>query len=434
MSPIKFVEFPLKYCSNAFMTFDLELGAAGDHVWKQLPDLLCDGKVDSPFDRANVSPYSRFALAGKFRGSSGPTLLVVGKLKLDQQGSDEDRNLGNDFWVYRYDAGNWIREGDLDCGNVAVAAQFGVTGDFDGDGAPEVAIAQESMLPGATEFGFWIMKMDSTAAWTPLPELRYGNRLARYAVTGDFDGDGADEIAVITDDVWQSNVNVFDFANGGWTRLASTNAGTLSAGVFPAGRLAPASVMARLLPAGSGDQLVALAEPESDNTARAYAFAATLTGSWSSPCNKAEVKPAMTVVDPILAEPDIAAARALNARASAALGSLQRRSNRDYVDELLFFAQLELANRLREAGLYRDALDRCRLVYDYSAPSNQRIIAAKLLDTASVAAPLYQDWLEDTLDPHAIAEVRTNAYLRYTLLLICRPSHRLGGCGIRARR
>src|SRR5262249_30831023 len=70
LSPIKFVEFPLKYCSNAFMTFDLQLGAAGDHVWRQLPDLLCDGKADSPFDRAFNSPYSRFALAGRFRSAN----------------------------------------------------------------------------------------------------------------------------------------------------------------------------------------------------------------------------------------------------------------------------------------------------------------------------------------------------------------------------
>ena len=262
VSPIKFVEFPLKYCSNAFMTFDLELGASGDHIWKQIPDLLCDGKADSPFDRAFVSPYSRFALVGKFRGVSGPTLLVVGKMKLDSQGNDEDRNLGNDFWVYRFDGTSWVREGDLDCGNVAVAAKFGIVGDFDGDGVPEVAIAQEALLPGATEFGFWIEKMDLAGAWNPMAELNYGDRLALYAVAGDFDGDGADEIAVITPDVWTSNVHVFDFNNGAWSPLASTNANLLAAGVFSGpgpGQISSGvatAVAARLLSGGRGISLL----------------------------------------------------------------------------------------------------------------------------------------------------------------------------------
>ena len=89
------------------------------------------------------------------------------------------------------------------------------------------------------------------------------------------------------------------------------------------------------------------------------------------------------------------------------------------MDELLFFVQLELANRLRESGLYRDALDRCRLVYDYGAPINERVVAAKLQDGQSLSASVYQQWLQDTLDPHAIAETRKNAYLKYTILLIC---------------
>jgi hypothetical protein len=429
VSPIRFVEFPVKFCSNAFIFFDLELGAGGDHVWKQLRDdqgndaLLCDGKADSPFWRDYDSPFSRFAITGKFRGANGPTLLVVGKMKRNSDGNDEDRNLGNDFWVYRWDGTNWVRENDLDCGDVAVAAKFGVVGDFDGDGVPEAAIAQDAILPGSNEFGFWIEKMDAAGAWNPMPELKYGNQSAIYAAAGDFDGDGADEIAVVTPDVWQSNIRVFDFNNGAWSALAATNANVLSAGVFtspgPVSVGAVPLVTARLLAGGVSDQLIALTQPETDNTGRAYAFATTITGSWSTPCSKPEIKPALSIASPILVEPEVEVARQLNARVPAALGSLKRRSNRDYLDELLFFVQLELVNRLRESGLYRDALDRCRIVYDYAVSLNERVIAAKLRDNQSLSVSVYQQWLKDTLDPHAIAETRKNSYLKYTIVLIC---------------
>src|SRR5262245_17423384 len=100
VSPIRFVDLPIKYCLNAFMTFDLELGPSGDHVWRPFPEnLLCDGKADSPGLQDFVSPFSRFGLAGRFRGKSEPALLVVNKMKRDSQGNDENPNLGNDFWV-----------------------------------------------------------------------------------------------------------------------------------------------------------------------------------------------------------------------------------------------------------------------------------------------------------------------------------------------
>src|SRR5262249_44185703 len=147
------------------------------------------------------------------------------------------------------------------------------------------------------------------------------------AVAGDFDGDGADEIAVVTDDFATSNVHVFDFNNGAWSPLASTNANVLAAGGFlgaRAGRVSSGgatAVAARLLSGGRGDQLVALAQPDTDNTGRAYAFATTITGSWSTPCSEPEVKPALIVASPILVEPDVEIARGLNALVPAALGS-----------------------------------------------------------------------------------------------------------------
>src|SRR5262249_31231146 len=161
--------------------------------------------------------FSRFALAGKFRPGDDRAILLVGKKLEGQNGVDLDPNSGNDFWVCRYDGSTWqILQPQLDCANVAIAAKFGVVGDFDGDGVAEVALAQEDIVPGAMQFGFWIEKMDISGVWGPLAELLYGNSRALFAVPGDFDGDGADELAVVNTD---ASITVFDFSNGQWGQL-----------------------------------------------------------------------------------------------------------------------------------------------------------------------------------------------------------------------
>ena len=432
VTPIEFVEFPIKFNSNAFLCFDLQLGSAGNHTWRDMPDLLCDAKVDSPYLHPYDSAYSRFAVAGKFHPGDSRALLLVGKKKLNSQNADENPNLGNDFWVCRYDGNSWhTLDPPLDCGDVAVAALFGVVGDFDGDGNPEVALAQEATLPGHASFGFWIEKMDESGNWAPLPELNYGGRRALYAVAGDFDGNQSDEIAVVTSDVWTSNVHVFAFSNGQWAELQASNenllaapgalAAGLQAGQIPGDEFVAAGVSARLLPSDSpaSKQLVLLSRPDTDNTARAYAFGTTITGQWSATCNEIEVKPAFAAPSPVFATPNIATARQLNARVPTALGGRKRRSNRDYLEEMLYFVPIEIANRLREAGAYQSALDWCRLAYDYSAPTARRIVSQKLLDNRILHPSVYEGWLQDTLNPHAIAETRTNAYLKYTILLIC---------------
>jgi hypothetical protein len=432
VTPIEFVEFPIKFNSNAFLCFDLELGSSGNHRWRDMPDLLCDAKIDSPWLHPFDSPYSRFAVAAKFHPGDSRALLLVGKKKLNSQNNDEDPNLGNDFWVCRYNGNAWsILDPPLDCGDVAVAALFGVVGDFDGDGNPEVALAQESTLPGEQRFGFWIEKMDETGNWAPLAELKYGDQRALYAVAGDFDGNGNDEIAVVTSDVWTSNVHVFALDNGQWEELRSSNENILAApgalaaglqpGQIPGDEFVVAGVAARLLPGDSAaaKQLVLLSRPDSDNTARAYAFGTIITGQWSAACDELEVKPAFAASSPIFAAPDIATARLLNAKIPAAIGSRRRRSNRDYLEEMAYFVPIEIANRFRDSGAYQSALDWCRLAYDYGAPSAQRIVSAKLLGDQSLSADVYEGWLQDTLNPHAIAETRKNAYLKYTVLLIC---------------
>ena len=89
----------------------------------------------------------------------------------------------------------------------AIAAKFAVAGDFDGDGRDEIAIAQD--VGGSRGNDFWVMDYDPATGrwrtWTRLPAAPATNGdvdcsplpvAAKFAVVGDFDGDGRDELAV----------------------------------------------------------------------------------------------------------------------------------------------------------------------------------------------------------------------------------------------
>lgn len=432
VSVVGYVDLPPKFNGCTFLFFDLELHASGAHVWRNLPDLQCVPKQSVDVTNARL-PYSRFAVAGRFRPGDDRALLVVGQKLSNATGVDFDPNAGNDCWVCRFDGTGWqMLQPQLDCANLAVAAKFAVVGDFDGDSIPEIALAQEAILPGATAAGFWIGKMDLTGGWTLLPTLEYGPRAALFAVAGDFDGDRADELAIVTPQTGTANVQVFDYANGQWAPLQASGTALLASGgalgvarqpgQIPGDEPQVSATAARLLPAGSGraTQLVALAQPATDNTARAWALDTTITGGWAALCAEPEVKPAFPVASPILPTPEVARARQLNLQVPAALGARQRATNRAYLDEMLYFVPLEIAHRLRETGAYRDALDWCRLVYDFGAPAGQRRVAAKLSDGVAGSPAADAEWLQATLDPHAIAATRDGAYERYAVFLIAR--------------
>ena len=90
------------------------------------------------------------------------------------------------------------------CSSSSYAARFAVAGDFDGDGNDEVAVAPEA--PGSMGNDFWVMKFDGSTIWRHMGLTSTGfwadfdcstdGDIAKFAVTGDFDGDGRDEIAV----------------------------------------------------------------------------------------------------------------------------------------------------------------------------------------------------------------------------------------------
>jgi hypothetical protein len=123
---------------------------------------------------------------------------------------------------------------DFDCSSLNFPAKFAVVGDFDGDGSMEIAVAP--VAPGSSGNDFWVVKFNSTiGAWahiSPIPGHPMGADLdssglnfpAKFAVAGDYDGDGHDELAIFPDaagsagnDAW---VVKFDPAAGAWAHLS----------------------------------------------------------------------------------------------------------------------------------------------------------------------------------------------------------------------
>lgn len=94
---------------------------------------------------------------------------------------------------------------------------------------------------------------------------------------------------------------------------------------------------------------------------------------------------------------------------------------REVLYEAYYFVPMLLALDQQQRGDYPTALEWYRSVYDYTANvSTQRKIFYGLVLEQSVANVYDRpaDWLLDPLNPHLIAQTRTNAYTKYTLLNI----------------
>jgi len=158
------------------------------------------------FDCSSSNYPARFAVVGDFDGDGNDEIAVA---------PDAPGTMGNDFWVMKYDYTRWRHLGltstgfwaDFDCSGDPAPAKFAVAGDFDGDGRYEIAVAHETSSV-VTGNQFWVMKWNAaTQMWDHLGEVNDGlpfdfrcskidSTPAKFAVVGDFDGDGLEEIAV----------------------------------------------------------------------------------------------------------------------------------------------------------------------------------------------------------------------------------------------
>ncbi|MGN6645027.1 MAG: neuraminidase-like domain-containing protein [Cytophaga sp.] len=106
-----------------------------------------------------------------------------------------------------------------------------------------------------------------------------------------------------------------------------------------------------------------------------------------------------------------------------------KRSGSDYIAEAYYFVPMLAALSLQNKGYYTQALDWFRLVYDYSVSANgtsynlhPRKIWFGLIAEESFVSDIkrIQNWLNDPINPHAVAENRQNSYTRYTVISIAR--------------
>ena len=228
-------------------------GTAGNDFWVMKFDLasgtwvhmspIPGHRMEADFDCSGLGFAAKFAVTGNFDGARSPVMsLPIDEIAI---APDVAGTAGNDFWVMKFDlaSGTWVHmspipghrmEADFDCSGLGFAAKFAVAGDFDGDGRAEIAIAPD--VAGTAGNDFWVMKFDlASGTWvhmSPIP----GHRMeadfdcsglgfaAKFAVAGDFDGDGRAEIAIAPDvagtagnDFW---VMKFDLASGTWVHMS----------------------------------------------------------------------------------------------------------------------------------------------------------------------------------------------------------------------
>jgi hypothetical protein len=98
------------------------------------------------------------------------------------------------------------------------------------------------------------------------------------------------------------------------------------------------------------------------------------------------------------------------------------RSHLTYFEEAWYFVPLQIALQLHQHGHYIAALDWFRTIYDYSLSVKERKIYYGLTHEAALHAGYdrNEDWLQDNLNPHAIAQTRRFSYTRFTLLSLIR--------------
>jgi hypothetical protein len=167
--------------------------------------------MQADIDCSGLQYPAKFVVAGDFDGDHLTELVVA---------PNAGGSRGNDLWVMKYNAAaglwrhmspipNHAMEADIDCSGLKFPAKFAVAADFDGDRADELVVAPAAANSAGNDF--WVMKFDrASATWRhmgPIPNHPMeadidcsGQQFpAKFAVAGDFDGDGHAELVVVPD-------------------------------------------------------------------------------------------------------------------------------------------------------------------------------------------------------------------------------------------
>ncbi|WP_345510134.1 neuraminidase-like domain-containing protein [Phytohabitans houttuyneae] len=420
-------------------------------------------------------PRPGFVLAGDFDGDGRDELAAA----LDPVNGQISQ--GNDLWVMDVlpGSGRWAPLGPaavnpqyplhtvLDLSGDELRLLGGVTGDFDGDDRDEIAIFPLVERAGT---GTSIIIADfrpgndpanpaQNGQWGTLPnlDLSAATRPAETAVSGDFDGDGADEIVVLGNDMlW---LRKFDVAANEWIELPSdllrpgdpTGFAFGRAGNFTGATgtaltprrgarldrvpdqvaLHPGTLVETTPAAGTpfqqrsvvgagtsptvlGRQLTAIALRAAGCTPPAWSVPRWL-GGW--PWSLDDTLPARQ--------------RASRSRALIGANLTAPATVRRYLEEAFYDLPVAVALALQDSHDYDHALDWYRIVFDYAAAAaDRKSYYGLVLDEHGTAGDAPADptgyardlltWVRDPLNPHAVAAIRPHSYTRGTLQLLIR--------------
>jgi len=402
-------------------------------------------------------------------GDGRDELVVVGSP------TTEGPDRGNDLWIWDWHPelgwGPMARIGAqsltrtvYDLGSDRFALIDVVAGDFDGDGRDEIAClvdAHDGAPPVVRVLDLTVPPYtadpatDGTWAELPVIDLRQADSPVRFGTAADVDGGGADELVLVGDSWLQ--IRALDRRLGRWVEFPLTGSGLGGTAAFvAAGKLDAANVLApRRRPrrgarirgaadqfaVGGGRPSVFTPDPDvlwqqrhplgiPDSTGKARRFAVTVPTR--TQCQPGWVTP--TFVDPegwILDDRVPETHRATRSRQAVTANTGAPTAVRRVIEEAFYDLPVAVALALQSGHDYEHALDWFRLVYDFTRPPEERAGFYGLVLDAQSRSPdddpdpaTYQrallDWVQDPLDPYAVAAIRPFTHTRGTLQLLIR--------------
>jgi hypothetical protein len=224
-------------------------------AWQHMAP-IANHPMDADIDCSGREFPAKFAVVADFDNDGVDELAIAPEV---------GGTAGNDLWVMKFNrrSGAWEHmapiaghpmDSDIDCSGREFAAKFVVAGDFDGDGRAELLIAPDTGTSRGNDL--WVMKYVGTfpsGAWQHMAPIANHQMdadidcsglqfAAKFAIVGDFDGDGRAEVAIAPDaggsagnDFWVMKY-VGDFPTGAWEHMAPIAGHPMDADIDCSGR------------------------------------------------------------------------------------------------------------------------------------------------------------------------------------------------------